>query len=83
MAVVQGKTYFGTQALVVTGVHVVGGGSAHFSPAGQGAEMPPLHSSLVCAKHTMPLAQSALVVHGPGTHSRISMTGHGGGVGQF
>ena len=83
-AVVQGKRYLGTHDRVVVAVQGsgVGAGFAHFSPGGQAgsATVVPAQLSVVCAKHTIPDAQSLSAVHGRGAHEEIVSGSHVGCV---
>jgi hypothetical protein len=84
--VVQGKRYRGTHdrvVVVVQGSGVgVGAGSAHFSPGGQAgsAAVTPAQLSVVCAKHTIPDAQSLSALHGRGVQEEIVSGSHFGCV---
>jgi hypothetical protein len=83
-AVVQGKRYLGTHERVVVEVQVsgVGAGSAHFSFGGQAgsATVVPAQLSVVCAKHTIPDAQSLSAVHGRGVQDETASGSHCGCV---
>jgi hypothetical protein len=83
-AVVQGKRYLGTHDCVVVGVQGsgVGAGSVHFSPAGQAgsATVVPAQLSVVCARHTIPDAQSLSAVHGRGVQDETISGSHCGCV---
>lgn len=79
-----GNSYRGVQVRVVTVVHSEGGGGAaqsvfggHAAPAGAVGHVVMAADSM----QTMPSAQSLWALHGPGSHSLICVTSHGGSVG--
>ena len=57
-------------------------GEAHFTPGAHVGAETGGQLVCVCEKHTIPAAQSLSPLHGPGTHSLITVGLHGGGAGQ-
>jgi hypothetical protein len=80
MATWHGSEYAGTHMVTVVGVQGVGSGTGgHFVPGAHAGCVDTGQFICCSVKHFMPVAQSASLVQGPGTHDLYSVVTQGPG----